>query len=281
MSETYTAQLDLSFQPVVNLQPKVLTSAQLQAYNEQGYLFPFHVFTPTEAQRNRAYFDYLLAEMRVFNDGRDTYAINGYHERCRGLYRIATDPRILNIVEDIVGPDIICWGTHFFCKLPHDPKAVPWHQDASYWPLRPARTVTVWLAIDDVDEENAAMQVIPRTHDKGHLKWRTARTPAVLDQEIEDIEQYGKPVSIAMGAGQIELHADMLVHGSPPNHSARRRCGLTLRYCPPTVRPLKADWGANAILCRGQDTTGHWVHKVMPPGENVASQDKPISIGGN
>lgn len=281
MTQTLKPAIDLSFKPVENPHPRHLTAEQVARYNDQGYLKPFDIFNPLEAGRNRAYFDYLLAAMRVFNDGRDTYAINGYHSRCRGIYEMATDPRILDLVEDIVGPDIVIWGTHFFCKIPHDPKAVPWHQDASYWPLTPARTVTAWIAIDDVDVENSAMQVIPRSHNKGHLKWKKTEGPAVLHQEVENVEQFGEPASLELNAGQISLHADMIVHGSQPNRSARRRCGLTVRFCPPEVQPLNPAWANNAILARGSDSHGWWSYVPKPPGEDLASPDKPKAIGGN
>ena len=276
-------RLDLRFKPVENLSPRRLTAEQIAFYNREGYVMPFDVFTDVEAVRNRAYFDYLLAEMRCYQDGFSTYAINGYHMICRGLYRLATDPRILDLVEDLIGPDIVCWGTHFFCKLPHDPKAVPWHQDASYWPFTPARTVTVWLAIDDVDVENSAMHFIPATHNRGPIKWKKAEGPAVLEQEIIDPLQYGQPVADVLNAGQISLHADMLVHGSEPNRSNRRRCGLTLRYCPPQVSSLQPAWQSQSILCRGTDSTGNWANVPEPLGENlqVAEGNKPKSIGGN
>jgi len=273
--------IDLSFKPVENPSPKHLSQEQVAHYNEQGYVMPFDIFNPLEAERNRTYFDYLLAAMRAFNDGRDSYAINAYHSRCRGIYEMATDSRILDLVEDIVGPNIVIWGTHFFCKVPHDPKSVPWHQDASYWPLSPARTVTAWIAIDDVDVENSAMHVIPKTHHKGHLKWKKAEGPTVLSQEIEEVEQYGKPVPIELRAGQISLHADMIVHGSQPNRSARRRCGLTVRYAPPEVEPINRDWGVNSIIARGSAPSGWWANKPKPPGEDISTPDKPKAIGGN
>jgi ectoine hydroxylase-related dioxygenase (phytanoyl-CoA dioxygenase family) len=276
-----TPACDLSFQPVVNPQPRHLTPAQIAFYNEHGYLMPFDIFTPAEAVANRAYFDSLLQQIRAANDGRDAYAINGYHTRCRGLYELATAPRILDHVADLVGPNIIVWGTHFFCKLPGDPKSVHWHQDASYWPLSPARTVTVWLAIDDADTGNSCMHFIPGTHNRGQLAYQEPTEPSVLWQEVVNAEQYGQPVADILRAGQMSLHADMLVHGSGPNRSDRRRCGLTIRYCPPSVRPLKANWGQNAILCRGRDTAGHWQYRPPPTGEDLSPANKPAVIGGN
>lgn len=260
---------DLSFAPTVNPSPLRLTQEQIAFYNTEGYLAPFRAFTPVEADANRAYFDDLLHKVQTQRPDLDAYSVNGFHVSCRGLYDIVTNPVILDYVQDIIGPDIIAWGSHFFCKQPHDPRKVAWHQDASYWPFTPARTVTVWLAIDDADRENAAMKFLPRTHNRGHLKWREATGPSVLHQEIEDVDQLGEAVYDELKAGEFSLHADMLAHGSDPNNSARRRCGLTIRYCPPTVRKLNPAWGLGAIHCRGTDPSGHWPNNPRPPGEDV------------
>ena len=108
---------DLSFAPVVTPRPKRLTAEQIAFYNEEGYLAPLPLFSPEEADRVRAYFDRLLAELASLKDGRDgNYAINGYHICCEGLWDLATNPILLDYIEDIVGPDIIAWGSHFFCN---------------------------------------------------------------------------------------------------------------------------------------------------------------------
>lgn len=281
MSAAATDPRDLSFAPIVNPAPQRLTTAQLAEYNERGFLRPFTLFTGADAERNRAYFDFLIGELQRQNPGLDTYAINGFHTTCAGLYDLVTHPVLLDHVQDLVGPDIIAWGTHYFCKQPHDPKLVPWHQDASYWPLSPARTVTVWLAIDDADVGNAAMQFLPGTHRLGHLPWKDTARPAVLNQEIQNIGQYGAPVADELRAGEFSLHADMLAHGSSANPSARRRCGLTIRYCAPLVRPLDPGWGKQAILCRGRDPYGHWQPVPRPSGEDVSLRPWQKPIGGN
>jgi len=271
---------DLSFLPVVNASPRRLTPAQIATYNESGYVMPLDAYTPAEAARNRAYFDDLLRNVQQARSDLDAYSINGFHVHCAGLYDIATNPIILDHVQDILGPNFLCWGSHFFCKLAHDPRKVAWHQDASYWPLTPARTVTVWLAIDDADRSNAAMKFLPGTHRQGHLKWReVAKDQAVLNQEIENTAQMGEPVYDVLRAGQFSLHADMLAHGSDPNASDRRRCGLTIRYCPTNVRSLNVHWTKGAILCRGTDNAGHWTYNSRPPGENFQAIVK--AIGAN
>ncbi|MEM1377058.1 MAG: phytanoyl-CoA dioxygenase family protein [Pseudomonadota bacterium] len=224
--------LDLSFRATPVRAGIRLTSSQINYYNREGYVTGLDVFDPQKAAANLRYFDGLLEK----RGGEGAYAINCYQARCAGIWDLCTNETILDCVEDIIGPNIVCWASHFFCKMPGDPKVVPWHQDASFWKLSPARTVTVWLAIDDADEENAAMRFIPRTHDKGHLEWRAPEGDAALDQELVGADGMGKPFVNALKAGQISLHADMLAHGSLANTSNRRRCGLTIRYCPAEVR---------------------------------------------
>ncbi len=270
---------DLSFLPIGNPSPRLLTRAQIETYNRDGYITPLDLFSPAEADANRAYFDGLMAK----TGERGAYGINCYQARCRGIWDLCNEPRILDLVEDLVGPNIICWASHFLCKLGHDERAVPWHQDASYWQLSPARTVTVWLAIDDADEENSAMQFIAGTHRLGHLEWRSSSRPVALHQEIIGAEGLGEPVSNNLRAGQISLHADMLAHGSRPNASSRRRCGLTIRYCAPEVKIVDPVWerGVEAIICRGMDPTGIWKHHPRPLDDNIDLDHGPRNIGGN
>jgi hypothetical protein len=112
------------------------------------------------------------------------------------------------------------------------------------------------------------------------LKWRhAAKETAVLNQEIENADQFGAPVFDELRAGQFSLHADMLAHGSEPNHSDRRRCGLTIRYCPPTVRTSIPLWQKGSIICRGTDPTGAWSNHPRPPGDDV--ETRVAVIGAN
>ncbi|MEO0701039.1 MAG: phytanoyl-CoA dioxygenase family protein [Pseudomonadota bacterium] len=272
-------QTDLDFAPVARSANRTLTPAQIDHYNREGFITDLNAFTKAETQAARAYFDQLLAARAG-----DGYALNCYQARAAGIWDLCTHPRILDHVEGIIGPNVVCWASHFFCKMPGDPKAVPWHQDAAFWALSPARTVTVWLAIDDTDAGNAAMQFIPRTHDKGALKWRKPdRATNVLDREIVGWQAMGEPVVNALKAGQMSLHADMLAHGSNANLSDRRRCGLTIRYCPPEVRMTDDAWakGIEAIICRGSDPSGYWHHHARPTGEDVSADNSPRNLGGN
>ena len=272
-------EVDLGFRPVPFGRSRVLTDAQIDHYNRLGYVQPFDIFNPLEMSRIRSYFDRLMRDLGPAG----AYGINCYQARMAGLWDIATHPRILDHVQDIIGENVICWATAILSKQAGDPKRVPWHQDASFWKLSPARTVTVWLAVDDVDEENAAMRFIPGSHNKGAIKTSEMGDTSVFHKGIADAERFGAPVSNTLKSGQISLHADMLIHGSEPNLSTRRRCGLTLRYCPPDVRIQDAKWaqGVEAIIARGADTSGHWRHHPRPSNDDITKTSSPHVVGNN
>ena len=256
---------DLRFHPTQNDHPKVLTTAQIDNFNKNGYVAPLDVYSPTEIQDIRNYFDDLL--QRVVAAGGNSYSISSAHLRYGPVYDILTNPKIVDYVSDLLGQNVIAWGSHFFCKMPHDGKAVAWHQDASYWPLSPSKAVTVWLAIDDADIENACMKFIAGSHHSGHLTYRPS-SPAdhnVLNQTIDNPEQYGEIVVDELKAGQVSIHSDLLLHGSEANDSDRRRCGLTLRYCAADVHAALG-WNEKGVLVRGQDERGHWSNNARPDG---------------
>ena len=268
---------DLSFKPVLNPQPRTLSAADIDQYNLLGFSQPHSIFAPGEIAEIRTYVDSLMDAMGEAG----AYGINCYQARLSGLYDIATDPRILDHVQDLVGPDILCWATAILSKKPRDPKRVPWHQDASFWMLSPARTVTVWLAIDDADEENSAMRFIPGSHKHGPLETSSRDEGSVFHKGTANAEALGAPFTNSLKAGQISLHADMLVHGSLANVSDRRRCGLTLRYCPPEVRIVDPDWerGVEAILCRG--SAGNWTTHPRPDNNDITATSSPVVVANN
>jgi non-haem Fe2+, alpha-ketoglutarate-dependent halogenase len=265
----YDRQRIARFHPADPTKARTLSHNQVERFNAEGYLSPLDVFTPREADANRRNFDTLLSQFLAA--GHDSYAINGYHGHCQTLWDIAMDRRILDIIEDLIGPDFVMWGSHFFCKMPGDGKAVSWHQDGTYWPFTPTKTVTVWLAFDDSDAGNGGMRVVPRSHLHGDIPWRPSRPEEgnALFRSVDAVEQFGDaPQQINLASGQISLHSDLLLHGSKPNTSVdRRRCGLTLRYAPMDVRSY-ARWNNQAIWCRGTDPSGHWSNQPRPTGND-------------
>jgi ectoine hydroxylase-related dioxygenase (phytanoyl-CoA dioxygenase family) len=194
------------------------------------------------------------------------------HLTHREVWDLATDPRTLDAVESVVGGDIVLLGTHFFVKYPNLKESfVAWHQDVTYWGLQPPQAVSIWLAIDDADVENGCMRVIPGSHLGGLLPHGVAAQAGNLlsvNQEIpaQHIDA-GAAVDLPLRAGWASLHDGLLVHGSNPNRSQRRRCGLTIRYTTPGVRVagdanFKGDW--KPILVRGTDRFKHGGYVEAP-----------------
>lgn len=254
---------DLKFHPSETTNPQVLTPEQIAQFNRDGFIKGIRIFTPEEAMANREYFDELLA--KVLAAGGDSYSISTAHLKYGKVYDLLTHPRLIAVVQDLLGPNLIAWGSHYFCKMPRDGKPVAWHQDASYWPLSPSKAVTVWLAIDDADRENACMKFIAGSQHVGHLTFRPS-DPAehnVLNQTIDNAEQYGEVVWDELQAGEVSLHSDLLLHGSEANLSERRRCGITLRYCAADVR-AGLGWNQKGVIVSGSDPSGHWANPPRP-----------------
>lgn len=254
---------DLRFHTLGVAQPQTLTPEQIAAFNRDGFLKPIRLFSEDEIAVHRRFFDGLLAEVTAA--GGDSYSISTAHLKYGDVYDLLTHPRIVALVKDLLGENVIGWGSHFFCKMPHDGKRVSWHQDASYWPMTPSKTVTVWLAIDDADVENACMRFIPGSHHYGHLTWQLSEDDErnVLNQTVPDAERFGAPVDDVLKAGEVSIHSDLTLHGSEANESDRRRCGLTLRYCTADVRAYQG-WNAKGVVVSGADAAGHWANAPRP-----------------
>ena len=257
---------ELRFHPSTVEHPRTLTAEQVAAFNRDGYLKGIRIFSEEEIAGIRRYFDDLLA--RTLEAGGDSYSISTAHLRYGRVYDLLTDRRIVGCVKDLLGEDVIAWGSHFFCKMPGDGKRVSWHQDASYWPLTPSKAVTAWLAIDDADVENACMRYIAGSHVLGHLTYTLSENDEanVLNQTVAGVEKLGEPIAVELKAGEISIHSDLLLHGSEANQSARRRCGLTLRYCPADVR-ARLGWNAKGVIVSGRDESAHWGDAVRPETE--------------
>ncbi|WP_146403350.1 phytanoyl-CoA dioxygenase family protein [Planctomycetes bacterium CA13] len=263
-----SVERDIRFFPSQTQSPHWLSLDQIAEWNETGYLCPLDVYNDNEIADIRAYFDELLAD--VIAQGGNSYSISSAHLKHGRVWDMLTNQRIAGYVSDLLGENVVGWGSHFFCKMPHDGKQVDWHQDSSFWPLTPTKAVTVWLAIDDADEENGCMEVYTGSHTHGLLDFDASDADSnnVLDQVVKNPEKYGKWRRTPLRAGQVSIHSDLLVHGSMPNNSDRRRCGLTLRYCPADVHAYLG-WNQKGVVVHGQANTTDWPGADRP-NENGA-----------
>lgn len=262
---------DLRFFPLGVESPSVLTRTQIDQYNAQGYLAPIRVFDPTEMKTIRDYVDDLLD--RAMADGWGNYELIDWHNHCEGLYELVTHARVLDVIGDLLGETLILRRCHLFAKLPHDGMRVSWHQDASYWPLSPSKVVSGWLAIDDSDDANGAMQVRPGSHLAAQVPFADSDPDErnVLNQTVPNPDDYGTAKSLILKAGEMSLHSDWTLHGSEPNSSDRRRCGLAMRFLSSDVRAFNG-WNEDSVICRGHDESGHWANNPRPAGDSIPAR---------
>jgi len=245
-----------------------LTEQQARAYMAQGFYAPVRILTEARTAEVRGQFDALeSAEGRA----KAQIGLVDRHFDQRFIWDLAIDARILDCVEALLGPDILLLATHFFCKYGGGERFVAWHQDATYWGLEPPLTVTAWYAVDDSDRFNGCMRALPGTHRtgiRGHGKSGVEGNLLSVNQEVTVTdEEMRSAVDLELRAGEISLHDGATIHGSLPNFSDRRRCGLTLRYVPAHVKPVGVNsmgksW--RAVLVRGRDEQVHFGSNEPP-----------------
>ncbi len=242
---------------------KVLSDAQVAAYRRDGIRFPLDVMSPPEAAALRARFEATEAA----HGGRIPPRINQKpHLLYTWIAALIRDARILDAVEDVLGPDLLCWGAQFFAKNAHDPSYVSWHQDGTYWGLSSPDVVTAWVALTPSVPQNGCMQVVPGTHLRQVEHVDTFADSNLLSrgQEIRVDVRDGDKVPVILQPGQMSLHHVLLFHGSEPNTSDDRRIGFAIRYVPTHVRQVNGP-RESATLVRGTDRHGHF--DLEPPPE--------------
>ncbi len=241
---------------------KVLSDTEVARYRRDGFHFPVRVLSTDEA---RSYRDRLEANERTLGGPLSGNMRQKPHLLFTWANELARHPKILDAVEDVIGPDILCWGTTFFTKEARSPSYVSWHQDATYWGLSTADVITAWVAFADAPVESGAMKFWPGSHLKNQLEHRdTFASDNLLTrgQEIALDVPDGAGVDVALKAGEMSLHHVLLVHGSGPNTTDDRRIGYAIRYIPPHVRQLKS--GDSAMLVRGHDRYGNFAPEPAP-----------------
>ncbi|MEQ9361113.1 MAG: phytanoyl-CoA dioxygenase family protein, partial [Rhodospirillales bacterium] len=187
---------------------------------------------------------------------------NKSHLLFKWLDDLIRDDRIVDMMEDILGPDILCWNTLFWTKEPGSGQYVSWHQDSNYWGLAGGEVVTAWLALSEASEEAGCMRVMPGTHIGPPLKHEDLYNQSNMltrGQEITQGIDESKAVAMPLKPGQMSLHNIRLAHASGPNLSADRRIGISLHYMPAKAMQSVGQWDS-AALVRGRDRFNHFEH---------------------
>lgn len=241
---------------------KVLSDEMVRGYHRDGCIHPIRIMPAAEARALRARFDALEAE--IGGEAQSRFKIKA-HLPFTWMNELIRNPVMLDAVDDLIGPDILCWGSSFFTKKARDPRFVSWHQDSTYYGVRPSETATAWFAFSDSTVEAGCMRYIPGTHRSGLIEhdetWGEDNL-LMRGQTIHGVDE-AAAVDVVLKAGEISIHHESVVHGSGANASDDARIGLSIHYIAPHVRQTAYD-GATAVLVRGRDTYGHWAPEPEP-----------------
>lgn len=242
--------------------PKILTQAQIDQFRRDGYVAPIRVMSEQDAAAIR---DRLEAYERQTGGPLRGDLRHKSHLLFTWLADLVRQDRIVDAIEDLYGPNLLCWTSNFFIKEPRNPAFVSWHQDSTYWGLSKPDVVTAWVALSPSNKANGAMEVIPGTHTMEQIPHRDTFDKNNLltrGQEVAvDVDQ-SKAVRIDLQPGEISLHHVRIVHGSPPNPANERRIGYAIRYIPTDVRQIEGD--DSATLVRGVDEFKTFEHEPRP-----------------
>jgi len=227
-----------------------------EIYKNQGYFSPIPVLTTNEAEHFRK-------KVEGIRDRQDTdgsnYLGSNVHYLFPELYDLVKKAEILDHVEKILGPDILCWSAAFFNKEARDPNFVSWHQDLTYWGLEPPAIVTAWIALTPSTRENGCMRVVAGSHADGqidHADSFGANNLLSRGQEIQVDVKDEDAVDIILQPGEMSLHDVLIIHGSQSNPSDIPRYGFVVRYVPTSCKQIGGR--TNAMLVRGEDRFNHF-----------------------
>ena len=242
--------------------PKILTQRQIDDYWRDGCIFPVRVMSEADAKAIRARLEAFEKETGGPLKGSLRHKS---HLLFSWLGDLVRQEKIVDAIEDLYGPNLLCWTTNFFIKEAHNPAFVSWHQDSTYWGLDRPDVVTAWIALTESNEANGAMGFIPGTHTSDQIPHRDTFAKDNLltrGQEVAVDVDEKKAVTITLKPGEMSLHHVRLVHGSPPNPSNDRRIGFAIRYIPTSVAQIAGE--DSATLVRGVDEHHHFAPEPRP-----------------
>ena len=245
--------------------PKVLSEAAIAQYERDGFYHPIRALGADEVARCRR--DVEKVERERMDDIGGAFR-HKPHLLLKSLDAAVRNETILDVVEDMIGPDIFVWASLFFTKDPGDSRYVGWHQDSTYWGLSGPEVVNVWLALSPATVANGAMKIVPGSHLKGQISHRETYNKKSLltrGQEIETEIDEAVAVDIELEPGEISLHHIRVIHGSGPNKGDDRRMGFTIRYIPTHLHQIHGR--DRALLVRGKDTYGYFDHETSPDAD--------------
>lgn len=228
-------------------------------YNTDGYISGIKLLSTAQASKHRATLEH--AEKTHGN----LHYLAKVHTLFQSPYELATIPAALDIVEHLIGPDILLYNVTYIIKEAGAPSHVSWHQDLTYWGLSHDDQVSMWLALSPATEKTGCMKMLPGSHTDGnyeHQPTKDKNNVLLQGQTVSGVDE-SNSVLCPLQPGEASFHHGWTLHSSTPNNGTDRRIGLNVQFVAPHVRQTKHDMDT-AILVRGCDKYNHFGADVVP-----------------
>jgi len=267
---------------------KRLSSAEIEQYREEGLVIPDYRLPESLLGRMRQAVDDLIERHPHVPPEQLSGPHNPWGQSAQILgteefLEFCRFPELLDMVEDVIGPDIVLWGSMLFAKPGGAGKAVPWHQDGQYWPITPLKTVTLRIAIDGSTPENGCMRYVPGSHKERALQEHAVqlRDDYAIKQEIVAVDE-SRAADCVLEPGQISLHDVYVIHGSNPNTSGKRRADYAIRYMPgDALYDRRPDHPATVYAAKVSPTMNYAKRPLwLVRGRDRAGNDFRVGKGG-
>ncbi len=265
-----------------SMNPESLSPAA--RYERDGFAVFRNLIPQDVIQEARSHIDWL---MRKYPDLRPEHYHHPLMRDDAFWVSLITHAKLLDVVERFLGPDIVCFTSHYICKPPRDGHAILWHQDAGYWKLEPIRAITLWLAVDESTIENGCLWMIPGSHKLPLCNIKVQNDQANMLNSIVDLDGLdearasladpSRHVPIELQPGDVSIHHPYVLHHSLPNTSDKRRCGLDIGYTDAGVHIKNQGLYENPVLCRGTPKPGINRYRAWPtyhPGASMPFRDR-------
>ena len=241
--------------------PKVLTDAQVKSFHENGFLSPVRAMSPERAHEYRTRFERLEARVPDIKKMKTKS-----HLLCPWVLDIAEDPHILDVFEDLIGPNLRVWSMAWRVKKADRQTFAGWHQDSAYGAATPV--VLGALALSDCGAGNGCLRGIPGSHKWGILEHAESDDPKSIlarGQYISEPFDESRAVDFVLAPGEMAMFDNSLIHSSGTNLGPDRRFLLLVEMLPTWAKPPRVR--QPAMLVRGTDASGHYDDEPRPDGE--------------
>lgn len=265
--------------------PHVLSAAQVEAFERDGFLLGVRVLSDAQLEALDAELEELMTPGHAGQEHFYEYHSNESEDPARVLFHalgawrvrpafhdVLWSPALRMAAYQLLGASPRFFHDQLFAKPARNGGVVAWHQDYAYWTwTAPMAHLTCWMALDDVDEGNGCLRYVRGSH-----RWGLLERPALggdmaaLAEQLDDEQraELGRSVPVRLRRGQASFHHPLLVHGSHENRSGRPRRATLVNLLADGVRSNMTE----------RDFPGTTSYPRVAPGDPMGGEGYPLLL---